>query len=580
MKSRVLMVTALMVVGLAGAPCGAGFNPADINGDGIVDLPDFARVAGHWMILPADPCADIDDDGNVDIDDLVIVADNWLWQAPTALLADNGQALLSIVIRSTTEDYHWGSPCPTNGEKQVAYELAGILGEITGADFEVLIDGVDHVVIASNNTPIYALDTVGGLAVNASDNVLVGEDNNTGPEPGTYTIFDGSGGAGLEIIDFQIVSGWQRPQGIDIAADGTVAVAIKNDYGEGEVQFFDSGGSYLRGFSLNSYGGCTGVTFDAAGNVWVTSEISYGVRRFHSGTGSLLQEVTTTPGLNRTFVYKPLGVAVDDSGRVYVADYCRVVRFNPANPSGTMELFAGLPGGGFPTGSGDGEFKHDVGGIDIGADGRVYVADKNNHRVQVFESNGTFVRVVGEGVLLYGTDVAVDSAGNVYGFSEDTINDEYELYKFFADTASATSEGIFVGTLADFPEFGGADPSIEPALELRGKYYDGVGSYVIRTDPNRVLILGRTPLGVSHGVSGFLKELGYRLFAPGENWEYVPSLPTLSVSINIDDRPDFLSYEANYGYGDFDAQCQADYEEWSRRNRKGKSLPTYFGHAW
>jgi len=54
---------------------------ADIDGDGHVDLSDFAILAGQWQQAPGEPSADIAPvcgDGIVDINDLAFLADNWL----------------------------------------------------------------------------------------------------------------------------------------------------------------------------------------------------------------------------------------------------------------------------------------------------------------------------------------------------------------------------------------------------------------------------------------------------------------------------------------------------------------------
>ena len=50
------------------------------------------------------------------------------------------------------------------------------------------------------------------------------------------------------------------------------------------------------------------------------------------------------------------------------------------------------------TGSGNGEF-NDAYGITKGSDGNLYVADRDNHRVQILDKNGTFIKKFGE----YGT---------------------------------------------------------------------------------------------------------------------------------------------------------------------------------
>ncbi len=60
MRRSVWILAVLATIWLNCIPCSAGFNPADIDSDGIVDLPDFARLAAGWMSVAADPCADID----------------------------------------------------------------------------------------------------------------------------------------------------------------------------------------------------------------------------------------------------------------------------------------------------------------------------------------------------------------------------------------------------------------------------------------------------------------------------------------------------------------------------------------
>ena len=47
------------------------------------------------------------------------------------------------------------------------------------------------------------------------------------------------------------------------------------------------------------------------------------------------------------------------------------------------------------SGSGNGEFYYAY-GITQGPDGNLYVADKDNHRVQVLDKNGTFIKKFGE----------------------------------------------------------------------------------------------------------------------------------------------------------------------------------------
>jgi ABC-type Fe3+ transport system permease subunit/DNA-binding beta-propeller fold protein YncE len=69
-------------------------------------------------------------------------------------------------------------------------------------------------------------------------------------------------------------------------------------------------------------------------------------------------------------------------------------------------------------GTGPGEFNRPE-GIGVDAQDRLYVADSCNHRIQVFSSDGQFIREYGEagtgkGELSYPYDVAVDAAGNQF----------------------------------------------------------------------------------------------------------------------------------------------------------------------
>jgi uncharacterized protein (TIGR03663 family) len=140
----------------------------------------------------------------------------------------------------------------------------------------------------------------------------------------------------------------------------------------------------------------------------------------------------------------PRGLAVGPQGDVYVvdSDNHRVQVFDDQGTflrawGSRCDLSTGQgcvdPDGDGPLAPGDGQFLEPW-GVAVSGDGRVYVADTWNHRLQVFDSGGAFQAKWGsygqtatEAYHLYGPrDVAVDSAGRV--FVTDTGNKRVVVY--------------------------------------------------------------------------------------------------------------------------------------------------------
>lgn len=140
--------------------------------------------------------------------------------------------------------------------------------------------------------------------------------------------------------------------------------------------------------------------------------------------------------------------------------------------------------------------------------------------------------------------------------------------------------GIVLGNIGEFPV-----PALAPALAIFNSF-DGREAYAIRTQPERLLLLGATDLGASHAAYRFLHELGCRWFFPNPNWEVVPRVPTLSFRRDITDRPAILSRSIWYAWGLFSdnghpqgRSAAQDYQDWKRRNGMAESFGVNAGHA-
>jgi streptogramin lyase len=116
----------------------------------------------------------------------------------------------------------------------------------------------------------------------------------------------------------------------------------------------------------------------------------------------------------------PIGLAIGPDGNLYVTDTSQVVAV--ISPDGNVLRRWGTPGTGpgelsFVSFSSDLADVHAA--IAVGREGRVYVVDNGNHRVQTFSATGTFIQQFGsfgkaEGQFLTPVDIAVGPEGDVY----------------------------------------------------------------------------------------------------------------------------------------------------------------------
>jgi DNA-binding beta-propeller fold protein YncE len=125
-----------------------------------------------------------------------------------------------------------------------------------------------------------------------------------------------------------------------------------------------------------------GIAVGQTGEVFVSSYTRNTIRVFGSD-GKLLRQWGTS-GAGHSELNQPRGVAVDDQGDVYVADTAddRVQVFDR---EGAFLRTWGRPG------SSEGEYDG-VRDVAVDGDRRVYALDGGNERIQVFDHLGGYVR--------------------------------------------------------------------------------------------------------------------------------------------------------------------------------------------
>jgi peptidylamidoglycolate lyase len=149
--------------------------------------------------------------------------------------------------------------------------------------------------------------------------------------------------------------------------------------------FDGASGRMLQSFGADRFYQPHGLRFDPQGHIWVTDLVLQQVMEF-TYDGKLLKTLGTlrVKGQDATHFDQPADIAFAADGSLYVADGYGNNRIAKFAADGRFLLEWGSKG------SGPGEFDlpHSVA---VDKSGRVYVADRNNARIQVFDADGRFL---------------------------------------------------------------------------------------------------------------------------------------------------------------------------------------------
>jgi peptidylamidoglycolate lyase len=191
---------------------------------------------------------------------------------------------------------------------------------------------------------------------------------------------------------YEVVHGWpQLPDGfaflevsgVDVDSHNCVYVFHRGD--PPIFRFEGDSGKVLDSWGDGLFTTAHGLTVDDQDNVWVTDADQHQVFKFgHDGKLLMVLGEKDVPGLDGGHFNKPTDVAVAATGEFFVADGYGNSRVAKFSARGEFMSDWGTKG------SGPGEFRLPH-GIDIDARGRVYVADRGNARIQIFDENGKFL---------------------------------------------------------------------------------------------------------------------------------------------------------------------------------------------
>ena len=226
-----------------------------------------------------------------------------------------------------------------------------------------------------------------------------------------------------------VATGFSHPAGIALDGSGNLYVA---DTDNNQVRKISAAGAVTTvaaGFS-----GPSGIAADTAANLYVADTLSHTIRKVTpAGVVSVVAGVAGVSGSadgigSAARFHGPQGLALDGAGNLYVADTNNSAIRKIALASGTVTTSAGLAGvNGGTDGAGSQARFFFPSGVALDASGKLYIADTDNSTVRAMSASGVVTTLAGQmgtngsadGVdgaarFYFPAGIAADSAGNLY----------------------------------------------------------------------------------------------------------------------------------------------------------------------
>lgn len=218
-------------------------------------------------------------------------------------------------------------------------------------------------------------------------------------ESNSSTAVVGSGSFRYEPVENwqQLPAGWDLVEAVGVAVDSRDRVYVFSR-GEHPIVVFDADGKFLHAWGEGKFDRPHGIWIGPDDSLYLSDDRDHTVSKYTT-EGELLLKLGTSGQPSETgvenFDYRmlrgpaepfnlPTNLALSSTGDMFVTDgygNCRVHRFSP---EGKLLLSWGEPG------DGPGQF-HLPHGIGIDGNDRIFVADRENCRLQLFTTEGEFI---------------------------------------------------------------------------------------------------------------------------------------------------------------------------------------------
>jgi DNA-binding beta-propeller fold protein YncE len=160
--------------------------------------------------------------------------------------------------------------------------------------------------------------------------------------------------------------------------------------GSHPIVIMSKDGEYLGAWGQGEFSNPHGVSMGPDDTIYLTDNGNHTVCKY-SLDGKKLLEIGVpnqpAPFMSGEPFARCTHTALSPEGDIYVSDGYHNARVHKYSPTGELLLSWGTPG----TGPGEFNFPHN---IVCDAEGLVYVADRENHRIQVFDGAGRYIRQI------------------------------------------------------------------------------------------------------------------------------------------------------------------------------------------
>jgi hypothetical protein len=424
-------------------------------------------------------------------------------------------------------NYPYGLAVATNGTIYVADCYNHVIRKITAAGVVTTFAGKMSTSGSANGSATTARFYYPvGVSIGSGGTLYVADYGNSMirkiTSAGTVSTLAGTAGSSGSANGTGSAARFDQP--FDVAADLNSGLVYVADSGNQLIRKITSAGvvTTLAGQAVTSgtnngsgstvrFNMPTGAAFDVNGNMYIADYGNQVVRKMSpAGVVTSLAGMAGVTGTNNgtgtaARFNGPVGVAVDGSGNVYVAEYANHA-IRKITPAGVVTTLAGRPGT-YGTNNGTGtaaRFTNPV-GVAVDTSGTVYVGDYGNNAIRKITPAGVVTTLAG----LVGTAGTNDGVGVAARFNQPSgVAVDGSHYVYVADWGNNCIRKVApdgtVTTVAGLSGTSGSDDGTNSTARFSGTFgiaVDSVGNLFIGDTGNKV-IRKITPDGVVTTIGG------------------------------------------------------------------------------